>query len=367
MKKRIIACALTVVMVLTMAFSFSACAKDMTVTITDSTAVYTVIGKDNMNVQQFIDMAQIKLNPRDVVTPSLETVFKENEDHAITIQRMVRVKVTDGTSPKDVDVALGGTVADAIAKAGFDAAHFVPDVDASTPLTDGMTITLTDAQADGFVTDATGRHYYKGGVMQTSTVVGDETEGYFYVNEQGVVDEGYVDGVNVDGVDWIVINGKATQVLTDSDGALFSAAKDIAKCTNSSMTKEEKLKAAFDYIRQNYLEGVPHDPPYRESDWPVVCANDLFVYGKGDCFSYGAAFAYMCKAIGCTDVYACNSGGHGWAEAEGKMYDPEWSMHSDKYSYFAVGPDDEVDVAYFTTVNDAEWKHKAIELNQQFQ
>ena len=113
MKKRIIACALTVVMVLTMAFSLSACAKDMTVTITDSTAVYTVIGKDNMNVQQFIDMAQIKLNPRDVVTPSLETVFKENEDHAITIQRMVRVKVTDGTSPKDVDVALGGTVADA--------------------------------------------------------------------------------------------------------------------------------------------------------------------------------------------------------------------------------------------------------------
>ena len=127
MKKRIIACALTVVMVLTMAFSFSACAKDMTVTITDSTAVYTVIGKDNMNVQQFIDMAQIKLNPRDVVTPSLETVFKENEDHAITIQRMVRVKVTDGTSPKDVDVALGGTVADAIAKAGFDAEHYVPD------------------------------------------------------------------------------------------------------------------------------------------------------------------------------------------------------------------------------------------------
>ena len=42
----------------------------------------------------------------------------------------------------------------------------------------------------------------------------------------------------------------------------------------------------------------------------------MFVDGAGNCFSYGAAFAYMAKAIGYKNVYCCNSGGHGWAEVD---------------------------------------------------
>ena len=362
--KRVLRCALALLMAICMTLSLAACTKDVTVSIADNGTISTVMGKDDMTVGQLLQAGGIALGPQDVVTPAVDTVWKDAQADSIMIQRCMKVKVTDSVTQKDVDM-MGGTVAEAIAKAGFDATLYHCDVDLNSPVTDGMTVHLAAIANDGFVEDETGRHYYIGGMMQTSTVAGDDTEGYFYFNEQGVIDEGYVDGVNVNGQDWIVINGVATPVVTESDKTLFLAAQDIAKCTTSTMTKDEKLKAAFDYIRENYLEGVPHDPPYRESDWPVVCANDIYVNGKGDCFSYGAAFAYMCRAIGCSEVYACNSGGHGWAQAEGKVYDPEWSMHSDKYSYFAVAPEDEVDVAYWTTANE-EWQRKLIDLNQTY-
>lgn len=143
---------------------------------------------------------------------------------------------------------------------------------------------------------------------------------------------------------------------SDGNKTLEYAKAAVEKCTNSNMSREEKLKAAFDYLKSNYLEGVRRDD-YREPDWPEVYANDIFVYGKGDCFSYGAAFAYMAKAIGYTDAYACNSGGHGWAEVNGKVYDPEWSMHSNKYSYFGMSYDQECDVPYKTALGTADWMH----------
>ena len=156
--------------------------------------------------------------------------------------------------------------------------------------------------------------------------------------------------VNCDGKDWIIIEGKAKKVESDSDKTLFAAAKAVAACTNSRMSRVEKLHQCFNYIKTSYLEGVRHDPPYTEMDWPIVYANDLYVYGKGDCFSYGAAYAYMGKAIGYEEVYACNTGGHGWAEIEGKYYDPEWDMHHQEYNHFGVSPEDPCDVNYSGTL-----------------
>ena len=54
--------------------------------------------------------------------------------------------------------------------------------------------------------------------------------------------------------------------------------------------------------------------------------------------SYGAAFAFMAKAIGYTDVYCCNSGGHGWAEVNHLVYDPEWDIHH-KNSFYGISYD----------------------------
>lgn len=206
--------------------------------------------------------------------------------------------------------------------------------------------TVAGDGAQGLVTQDGKTYYYRDGQLQTNGIVGDEAAGYFYANEQGEIDMNYCDGVTVDDKNWCVIEGKASPAESESDQVLFHACKTVAKYCNSSMSRDEKLRACFDGLKNDYLEGVRHDPPYQEMDWPVLYANDIFIYGKGDCFSYGAAFAYIGKAIGCSECYACNSGGHGWAEIDGKYYDPEWDMHHTEYNHFGVLPSDPCDVDY---------------------
>ena len=326
----------------------------VSVTINDNGNIVVAEGRDSMTVKMLLKEADISLGAHDEVTPELNAVWKKANAQEITIRRSVTVTVTDGSSQKTVEL-VGGTVADAISASGFSTVGFTVDPAPSSALSNGMVITLNKV-TDGLVTNEDKTYYYMNGEPQKNAVV-TTNEGTLYANADGEINRNYCGGVNIDGQDWIVINGAAQKVETEFDKTLFAAAKDIDACTTTDMTKDEKLKAAFDYIKTHYLEGVLHDPPYQEPDWHIVCANDLFVYGKGDCFSYGAAFAFYAKAIGCSDVYASNSGGHGWAEAEGKAYDPEWSMHSDAYTYFAVAPGDEVDVAYWTTTSDADWKH----------
>ncbi len=330
----------------------------VTVNIVDNGVTSTVEGADNMTVNKLLETAGIVLGSQDAVTPEGDAVWRDTGADAIVISRHATVTVTDGATSQSVEL-VGGTVGDAITKAGFDPKNYMTEADRNAPLTDGMVITLT-AVSDGFVSDGVYSYYYQQGQLVTNAVVGDDMNGWFYANAQGVIDLNYCDAVNVNGTDYIVINGRATPVVSAFDATLYAAARDIGVCTDPSMTKDEKLRAAFDYLKTNYLEGVLHDPPYREPDWHIVCANDIFVYGKGDCFSYGAAFAFMAKAIGCDEVYACNSGGHGWAEVEGKAYDPEWSLHSNNYPYFAMSPEDECDVNYWTTTADADWKRKAL-------
>lgn len=145
----------------------------------------------------------------------------------------------------------------------------------------------------------------------------------------------------------------------DAQAVMEAARKAVRKCTHKGMKMEEKLRVAFDYLKDNYLEGVRRDT-YTGPDWPVVYAKDLLIDGKGDCFSFGASFAYMAKAIGYEEVYACNSGGHGWAEIDGKIYDPEWATHSDKYSYYGMSYDEPCDVAYGDSLGDEDWMHVKI-------
>ena len=232
----------------------------------------------------------------------------------------------------------------------------------TVPPTEAPTAAPTEApaQKDGWVSEDGVDRYYENGVLQTDTVVGSDEEGYVYVGEDGAKDSGCCKALTVGETDWNIIEGRATRVGDEWDACLHAALTYVAQCTDSSMSREEKLRAAFEYIKRDdvFLEGVLHDPPYNELDWPVVCANDLFVEGMGDCFSYGAAFAFIGKAVGYENCYACNSGGHGWAEIEGKAYDPEWDMHHQEYNHFGVSPEDDCDVAYFTTLTEGvDWMY----------
>ncbi len=183
-----------------------------------------------------------------------------------------------------------------------------------------------------------GKTYYfdSDGNIKKNGIVGSDKDGWYYADKNGVINMNYVDGIEYKGKKWIVSNGKAKKVSTQSDKVLYSAAKEVAKVTKPEMSKEKKLKACFDYSQKNYIELRPRTPHYKGLDWPIVYANDMFIRGAGNCFSYAAAFAYMAKAIGYEEVYLCNSGGHGWAEIDGLVYDPEWGRHYKNHTYFGL-------------------------------
>ena len=101
----------------------------------------------------------------------------------------------------------------------------------------------------------------------------------------------------------------------------------ISDYTNDGMSRETKLRVCFDSFG-SLVEKNPWIPHYRGIDWVQKYAGSLFDTRSGNCLSYAAAFCYIGKALGYDPVYGCNSGGHGWAEIEGLIYDPEWQLHN---------------------------------------
>ena len=331
---------ISVLIIIAAVASLGSCAlkgDPVTVTIYSDGEKLSVEGTEGMTVQSLLRKADVKVSSRDKVTPDLKLQWSQAGADAITIDHYAKVFVTDGAQSNEVEV-YGGTVDDAIAQAGFKTTEYDSDVDKSAHVTHGMQIHLT-RHTEGLNKGDDKGSYFKGGEAVKNSVVEDNGVNY-YTDSEGVIDFGYCDGVNVNGEDWIVINGVATKAQSDADYALFNACRAVAGFTDSSMTKEEKLRACYDHIRTDYFEGVRRED-YKGMDWPILYSNDLLVYGKGDCFSYGAAFAYMAKAIGYTECYACNSGGHVWAEVDGLVYDPEWSLHhkDEGGDYFGIDYD----------------------------
>ena len=354
---RIIALVMIAVVMLGLNSCFGPNGKPVKVTVIDNGKTVKADGKDDMTVRQILEQVKINISDKDIVSPKADVVWKDTTADQIVVQRYARVIVVLDNQQVPVEL-YGATVAQAIAKAGFDVVKYQCEYKSTDYITDGMVINLKEVES-GLVTKGDKQYYFQNGEMVTNAVVKDDEGGDIYISPEGIYDQGYCDGVKIDDNQWTVINGKARKVDPDNDYdmTLYRATQAVAKCTDSSMSKEEKIKAGFDYIRTNYLEGVLHDPPYLESDWYVVVANDIFVYGKGDCYSYGAAFAFMLKGMGCDEVYACTTGGHGWSEAEGLVYDPEWSMHSNNYPYFAMTYEEECDVDYSAALDGTDWKH----------
>ncbi len=123
--------------------------------------------------------------------------------------------------------------------------------------------------------------------------------------------------------------------LTDLDWAYIKARIYVNEVTTSEMTKEEKLRVCFDSFA-NMREKNPWIPHDTSPIWPQRYANSLFDTRSGNCISYAAAFGFMARAIGYEEVYVCNSGGHGWTEIDGLIYDPEWRLHNTDSTYYGI-------------------------------
>ena len=226
----------------------------------------------------------------------------------------------------------------------------------------------------GYVT-IDGKMYYfdANGVMQKNGLVGSSREGWRYADANGVVQLNYTglasnsagtwyvtnglldrtlrDAVTVGGVDYVVINGRAIKTNTEELKTLFLAMKLANRVADRSLSKSQRLRILFDYITGDvYTEMNPRLPDYTGMDWPIIYANDLLLNDEGNCMSYAALFGFLAKAIGYDNIYACYGGtvlaGHSWAEINGLVYDPEWSMHSFDYNYYGMSYDEKSDRDY---------------------
>ena len=100
-----------------------------------------------------------------------------------------------------------------------------------------------------------------------------------------------------------------------------------------SAKKFDKLKMCWDYFQKTYRYVEGPDYTYN-SEWPVKNANYMFTYTSGDCMHQGAAFAFIANACGYTNACSVSSGGHGWAEVNGRVFDPSWAKADTRHNYF---------------------------------
>lgn len=144
-------------------------------------------------------------------------------------------------------------------------------------------------------------YYLKSGKIQKNTIVGNKNEGYYYVDNEGV---------------------------RSTEKEIKQAVSFVRKHTKSDWSKSKKLETCYNYFWKHYTYERFYDKPSAKK--MSKYANYMFSKKRGNCFRYGAAFAYIARVIGCdsrvaTGKISSTHGGmtpHGWAEIkkDGKWY-----------------------------------------------
>lgn len=181
-----------------------------------------------------------------------------------------------------------------------------------------------------------GKYYYfdKKGVQHAGW---QKIGKYYYYFKPSYKAKGYmVTNKKVDGVK-LAKNGRAkvTSSIRKKLQLMVKARQLVESNTKANMTKKEQLRKCFDYAKTKFRYFNRGRFSYSKT-WDQTYAGHMLLQSGGDCYASGCAFAYMAKAIGYTDVKCISSGGHGWAEVNGKVYDPNWARYSKVDSYFGM-------------------------------
>lgn len=130
-------------------------------------------------------------------------------------------------------------------------------------------------------------------------------------------------------------NGRAK--VTDANKkrlkTLVYATELVEMATKPDMKKSEKLRAVYDYMLAHYK--YRGSPKFRHTkNWEVDYAYFMYTQLHGSCFHYGATFAFAANACGYKECYAVSSGGHGWAQVDGRVTDVSWERVDRNNHYF---------------------------------
>lgn len=115
-----------------------------------------------------------------------------------------------------------------------------------------------------------------------------------------------------------------------ADGSLIKPDTDVMKqaaalveaCTNKNTSQRQQLKRCFDFLVKAAAYERSYETP--TGNWPAVYASNMLETGKGNCYSYAAAFGYIARGLGyetkiCTGTVTSSLGGrtpHAWTEVK---------------------------------------------------
>ncbi len=136
-------------------------------------------------------------------------------------------------------------------------------------------------------------------------------------------------------------NGRYTSGNATLDAYVDQA---LAECTNADMTKAQKLRAAYLYVRDHgaYL-ARPHQAR-GTTDWAEESALFMFEHKKGNCYCFAGQFLYLARRLG-YDAYVVSGGvghknsDHAWVmiHENGTPYiydvELEWGYRVGKYGH----------------------------------
>lgn len=112
----------------------------------------------------------------------------------------------------------------------------------------------------------------------------------FYVTDQKLFAYNTtVNGIRLDE------NGRYTTGSSELDGLLRV---EIQKIINNNMTQEQKLRAVYDYMIDNYSYRGAGTPDIGTDSWNAEYAINMLKSGKGNCYSWAATFTYLARQSG---------------------------------------------------------------------
>ena len=128
----------------------------------------------------------------------------------------------------------------------------------------------------------------------------------------------------------------------------------MEQCTDGTMSQKTQLAKCFDYfVKASSYERKEEVPT---GDWTESYATDILLYGKGNCYNYASAFAYIALGLGydarvCTGTVTSSLGGrtaHAWTEVklgnnwyifDAEMQDAKGSgYYKQTYETYQAGP-----------------------------
>lgn len=126
--------------------------------------------------------------------------------------------------------------------------------------------------------------------------------------------------------------GRYTSGNAELDGYVLSAIRDT---TNDTMTRDERLRAMYDYVRDSFTYLRRHYYKTGDVGWATQEALTMYSTGRGNCYCYAAAFWAAARALGydakiVSGTYGADEAPHGWVEilrcGERYTYDVEIEM-----------------------------------------